>query len=182
MRLLLHTCCAPCTIFPVEYLRTQGYEVYGYFFNPNIHPYTEWLKRKEALQNYAQVVQLEMLYDDGYQLEEFLQQVVYRKKNRCLFCYAFRLHQAAKIAKEENFNIFSTTLLVSPYQQHDLIKEIGKAAGAKNGLTFHYVDFRPGFRKAQKQAKELNLYRQQYCGCILSERDRYYPKVSRKKR
>ena len=80
MRLLLHTCCAPCAIYPVEYLRARGYEVYGYFFNPNIHPYTEWLKRKEALQNYAQVAQLKVVYDEGYQLEEFLQQVVYRKK------------------------------------------------------------------------------------------------------
>jgi len=72
MRLLLHTCCAPCAIYPVEYLRARGYEVYGYFFNPNIHPYTEW--------HYAQVAQLKVVYDEGYQLEEFLQQVVYRKK------------------------------------------------------------------------------------------------------
>ncbi|OAT85900.1 epoxyqueuosine reductase QueH [Desulfotomaculum copahuensis] len=174
MKLLLHTCCGPCTIYPLDYLREQGHTVYGYFFNPNIHPYTEWQRRRETLEKYAAAMDFKVIFNEEYRLEEFLQMVVYRESRRCRFCYAMRLKQAARVAKKGGFDAFSTTLLVSPYQKHDLIREIGETAGDECGVPFYYVDFRPGYREATARSRELGMYRQQYCGCIYSEKERYY--------
>lgn len=174
MKMLLHTCCAPCSIHPVDVLRSGGMDVTGYFFNPNIHPYTEFLKRKETLEKYAAEIGMPVIFEPGYNLEEFLRGAVYKESERCRVCYAMRLDQAARKAKAGGFDCFSTTLLVSPYQKHELIREIGRAAGDKHGVTFHYADFRPGYREAAAQSRKLGMYRQQYCGCIYSEKERYY--------
>ncbi len=174
MRLLLHTCCGPCSIYPVDSLREEGIEVYGYFYNPNIHPYTEWKKRRDTLEQYAGEIGLNVIFDDDYPLEEFLQRMVYRESVRCKFCYSMRLKKAASVAKRGKFDAFTTTLLVSPFQKHDLIKEAGEAAGQEKGVPFYYRDFRPGFKEATVRSKELGMYRQQYCGCIYSEKERYY--------
>ncbi len=99
--------------------------------------------------------------------------LVYRESARCRFCYSMRLRQAAYIAKTGNFQAFTSTLLVSPYQNHKLVQEIGQAAGAEYGIAFIYMDFRTGFQEGQQQARKANIYRQQYCGCIYSERDRF---------
>ncbi|MCF8010727.1 MAG: epoxyqueuosine reductase QueH [Clostridiales bacterium] len=173
MRLLLHICCAPCAIYPVDVLRNEGTEVYGYFYNPNIHPYTEWKKRRDTLEQYANDIDLKVIFDEGYYLEEFLRKVVYRESVRCQYCYYMRLGQAAAVAKRGKFDAFSSTLLVSPFQDQQLIKEVGETAGKEKGVPFLYRDFRPGFKEATTRSKELGLYRQQYCGCIYSERDRY---------
>ncbi len=149
-------------------------EVYGYFFNPNIHPYTEFVRRKETLEKYAGEIGLKMIFDDHYRLEEFIQGVAYREAHRCGVCYAMRLEQAARVAKRGGFDCFSSTLLVSPYQKHELIREIGRSIGDKHGLSFYYADFRPGYREAAARSRELGMYRQQYCGCIYSEKERYY--------
>lgn len=174
MKILLHTCCGPCSIHPVDYLREKGMDIRGYFFNPNIHPYTEFVRRKETLEKYAAEIGLNMIIDGDYRLEEFIQGVAYRETRRCQFCYAMRLDRAARVAKKGDFDCFSTTLLVSPYQKHDLIRDIGVAAGEKYGVPFYYADFRPGYREATARSKELGMYRQQYCGCIYSEKERYY--------
>lgn len=174
MKLLLHTCCAPCSIYPVDYLREKDIEVYGYFYNPNIHPYTEWQRRRDTLQGYAEQIGLKMIFDEEYRLEEFLQSVVHREARRCQYCYGQRLRQAARVAKKGNFDAFSTTLLVSPFQKHDLIRDIGEAIGVEYGVPFYYADYRPGFKEAAARSKEMGMYRQQYCGCIYSEKDRYY--------
>lgn len=173
MKILLHICCGPCAIFPVQYLRGTGMDVYGCFYNPNIHPYTEFVKRKDTLAKYAADNSLNIIYHDNYQLEEFLQAVVHRESKRCQFCYAMRLKQAAKVARKGKFDFFSTTLLVSPYQQHDLIRETGEAIGDKYGVPFYYADFREGYREAVNVSKEMGMYRQQYCGCIYSEKERF---------
>ncbi|OPY58127.1 MAG: hypothetical protein A4E55_01113 [Pelotomaculum sp. PtaU1.Bin035] len=174
MKMLLHICCGPCSIYPVQYLREKGISIYGYFYNPNIHPYTEYNRRKETLEKYAGEISLNMIFDNEYRLEEFLQGVVYREANRCLICYSMRLNQAARVAKKGGFDCFSTTLLVSPYQKHGLIREIGEAVGNKYDILFYYADFRPGYREATVLSKEIGMYRQQYCGCIYSEKERYY--------
>lgn len=174
MKILLHTCCGPCTIYPLDYLRNEGHIVHGYFFNPNIHPYTEWQKRRETLEKYAREQELPVIFDYDYPLEQFLQMVVYREARRCQFCYALRLRQAARVARRGGFDAFTTTLLVSPFQKHDLLREIGEAVSEESGVPFYYVDFRPGFKEAVARSKELGMYRQQYCGCIYSEKDRYY--------
>ena len=174
MKILLHTCCAPCSIYPVEYLRSEGMDVTGYFFNPNIHPYTEFMKRKETLEKYAAEIGLPVVFEPGYELEEFLRGAAYRESYRCRACYATRLDRAARTAKAGGYDCFSTTLLVSPYQKHELIGEIGREAGDRHGITFYYADFRPGYREAAARSRKMGMYRQQYCGCIYSEKERYY--------
>ncbi|WP_066634922.1 epoxyqueuosine reductase QueH [Desulfolucanica intricata] len=173
-KLLLHTCCGPCSIHPLDYLRAEGHEVYGYFYNPNIHPYTEFERRQETLAKYAKQMDWKVIFDEDYRLEEFLRAVVHREAQRCRYCYGMRLRQAALVARKGNFDSFSTTLLVSPFQKHELIREIGEAVGQEYGVPFYYADFRPGFKEATVRSKELEMYRQQYCGCIYSEKDRYY--------
>ena len=144
-KILLHICCGPCASYPVPRLREQGYEVMGYFFNPNIHPYSEYVKRHEALEEYARETNLKVIYDEDYNPIEYFQNISYRETQRCLFCYRLRLEQTAHIAKKGKFDYFSTTLLVSKYQKHQLIKEVGEAIGEKYGVPFLYQDFRVGF-------------------------------------
>jgi len=176
MKILLHTCCGPCTIYPLKKLREDGHEVQGYFYNPNIHPFTEWRQRKETLLQYAGENSFKVIVDDNYDLEGYLRGVVHRESVRCMYCYSMRLSKAARIAKHGKFDAFTTTLLVSPYQKHDLIKDVGQAIGIEVGIPFYYQDFRPGYREATNVSRELGMYRQQYCGCIYSEKERYYRK------
>lgn len=180
MKLLLHTCCGPCSIYPIDYLREKGMEIQLYFYNPNIHPYTEYVKRKETLQEYAVSVGMPVICDDDYRLEEFLRKVVHRETDRCRECYAMRLEETARAAQKGGFDSFSSTLLVSPYQKHELIREIGLEYGQKYGVPFYYADYRPGYRKATARSRELGMYRQQYCGCIYSEKDRYFRQAKKK--
>ena len=174
MRLLIHICCAPCSIYPIRVLREKNYDLQGYFFNPNIQPYQEYSRRLAALQYYAAQIHLPLLVAPGYEIEYFLRQVVYREKNRCRFCYGLRLEQAARTAKAVGATAYTTTLLFSRYQQHDLIRELGFQIGLDIGIAFYYDDFRSGWREGIDTSKKLGLYRQQYCGCIYSEKDRYY--------
>ncbi len=174
MKLLLHICCAPCSIYPLRVLREQAWEVQGYFYNPNIHPYQEYSRRLATLEEYAAQIALPLLVAPGYEMEQFLRWVVYREQDRCRFCYGLRLEQAARVAKEAGATAFSTTLLYSRYQKHDLIREIGFQIGLEVGIAFYYEDFRRGWREGMATSKELGMYRQQYCGCLYSEKERYY--------
>lgn len=173
MRILLHICCANCAIFPIETMREKGEEIIGYFFNPNIHPYQEYRRRLETLRAYAHEGRLEVIYRDEYLLEEFLKGVAYRVKERCYFCYAFRLETTARWAKEAGFDRFSTTLLHSIHQNHDQIRETGERIGREVGIPFHYEDFRRGWKRGLEVSRALGLYRQSYCGCIYSEKERF---------
>ena len=173
MKILLHICCANCAIYPLEQMRGKGQEVAGYFFNPNIHPYQEYQKRLDALRQYSEKVGLEVIYRDEYLLEEFLKNVSHQVKERCQFCYSFRLEAAAREAKGRGFDAFSTTLLQSAHQNHALIKETGERIAQEVGIAFYYEDFRQGWRRGLEVSKSLGLYRQQYCGCIYSEKERY---------
>jgi len=147
--------------------------VVGYFFNPNIHPYQEYQKRLEALKKYSERVGLEMIYRDEYLLEEFLRNVSHRVKERCQYCYSVRLDATAHEAKKNAFDGFSTTLLQSTHQNHDLIKETGERIAREIGIPFYYEDFRKGWKKGVEVSKAMELYRQQYCGCIYSEKERF---------
>lgn len=173
MKILLHICCANCAIYPVERLTEQGVDVAGYFFNPNIHPYQEYQRRLETLRQYSASVGLNLICRDEYLLEEFLRNVSGREKERCAYCYAVRLESAAREAKQGLFDGFSTTLLYSIYQKHALIREIGERIAGKYGLRFHYEDFRAGWGRGIERSKAMKLYRQQYCGCIYSEKERF---------
>lgn len=177
VKILLHTCCGPCTIYPLKKIKQDNHQIYGYFSNPNIHPFTEWQKRKETLLKFAKDNDLQMIVDDEYDLQGYLRDVVHREAVRCRLCYTMRLRKAAKVAKRGKFDAFSTTLLVSPFQKHDMLAEIGQAIGEENNIPFYYVDFRSGYREATEESRTLNMYRQQYCGCIFSEKERYDPKI-----
>lgn len=174
MKLLLHICCAPCSIYPLRILRRDGADVMGFFYRNNIHPYTECLKRQETLSEYAEQIDLKLIIPKDYDLEGFLQQVVFREKDRCSYCYHARLQATAHMAKRGKFDAFSTTLLYSKFQKHDLIRSVGESVGKSMGVPFFYQDFRIGWQEGIQTSKSLGMYRQQYCGCIYSEKERYY--------
>jgi epoxyqueuosine reductase len=177
MNVLLHICCAPCAIYPLETLRAAGHRVTGYFFNHNIHPYQEYQRRLDALRLYAPLVQMELVCHDEYRLEEFLAATADQPEERCRYCYASRIERTARQAAVMGCDVFTTSLLYSRYQRHEEIRQVGEAAGQRHGVPFHYADFRPGWQQGIKVSKQLGLYRQQYCGCIYSEKDRYAPKA-----
>ena len=176
MKILLHICCGPCSIFPVARLREQGHDLQGHFFNPNIHPYKEFVRRLDTLKTYAADIELPLLVDDRYLLEEFLSLVVRSDRLRCEECYDMRLHETARQARLLGAEAFSTTLLVSPYQKHELIRKAGESAAAESGVDFFYEDFRPGWQSGVAISREREMYRQPYCGCIFSEKERYCKK------
>ena len=173
MRVLLHICCANCAIYPLEQIKERGHEGVGYFFNPNIHPYQEYQKRLNALKQYAEKVSLEVIYRDEYLLEEFLRNVSHRVEDRCSYCYLIRLEAAAREAKKNLFDRFSTTLLQSNHQNHSLIREMGERLAEEIGVPFYYEDFRKGWKRGVEVSRGMGLYRQQYCGCIYSEKERF---------
>ena len=174
MRLLLHVCCAPCSIMPVRELRSAGAQVTGFFYRHNIHPFSECLRRQEALEDYGRRIGLEMIVQAGYDLEGFIRSVVYREEQRCLICYRLRLQATAALARQGDFDAFSTTLLYSRYQKHDALRDIGEALGRTLGVPFHYHDFRPGWKQGVEESRRIGLYRQKYCGCIYSEKERFF--------
>ncbi|KJS29063.1 MAG: hypothetical protein VR64_21785 [Desulfatitalea sp. BRH_c12] len=173
MKLLLHICCGPCSIYPVRILREQRMALMGFFYRGNIHPYTECLKRQQTLTEYAARIDLKLIVDEAYDLEAFLRKAAFREHERCRFCYYERLRTTAMFARRGKFDAFSTTLLYSKYQKHDLIRSVGESVASEVGVAFHYQDFRIGWREGVTVSKELGMYRQQYCGCIYSEKERY---------
>ena len=174
MKVLLHVCCANCAIYPIKNIREEGLEVMGFFYRHNIHPYTECLKRQEALQVYAEQADLKVIYQEGYDIEGFMQNVAFRESERCNYCYHDRLRSTALLAKRGKFDYFSSTLLYSKHQQHDLIRSMGESIGKSVGIPFLYQDYREGWKEGIECSKQMGLYRQHYCGCIYSEKERYY--------
>lgn len=173
MKLLVHICCAPCFAAPYFHLKAEGHDVHGFWYNHNIHPFTEYRKRLETLQEFAEKENFPLIVKDEYELEKFLRKTAFREQERCKICYYDRLKYSAVIAKKGNFDAFTTTLLYSKFQKHDLIKEIGESLAKEYGVKFYYQDFREYWQEGIKISKEKEMYRQQYCGCIYSERDRY---------
>ena len=155
MNTLLHICCAPCANQCIDVLRTDGCAVTGYWYNPNIHPFTEYRSRRNC------------------GLRPFVRAVAEDIDGRCVKCYSMRLYAAAHEAKEGGFDSFTSSLFISPYQNHELLREVAERAAAEYGVTFLYRDFRPLFRAGQERARELGMYIQKYCGCVFSEEERY---------
>lgn len=174
MKLLLHTCCAPCSIYCIETLQKEHIDVTPYWYNPNIHPYIEYKNRLDTFKDYMEMIKISYIVNDYYGLKEFTKAVINDLENRCeIFCYKSRIEETAKYAKENEYDAFSTTLFVSPYQKHDKLKQICEDTAEKYNIKFEYRDFRIGFREGQAKARELKLYMQKYCGCIFSEEERY---------
>lgn len=174
MKLLLHVCCANCLLFPWQKLKAAGFSVKCYFYNPNIHPYQEYQRRLNTFLQLAYTWTLDIILAENYDLEEFLRGVVSYEGDRCIYCYTMRLRTTAELAKSGQYDIFSTTLLYSKYQKHDDIKTIGEELARQYGLEFYYQDFREGWQEGIEISKKMGLYRQKYCGCIYSEKERYY--------
>ena len=178
---LLHICCAPCSITCIDQLREDGVEPTGYWNNPNIHPWTEYRQRRDTLVGYAKQVGVKLVLDGDYGIRPFTAAVAADPDHRCAWCYAARLGAAAQYAADNGFGSFTSTLLVSPYQNRELLLATGFAMGEKYGVEFLPYDFRPRFREGQDRARALGLYMQKYCGCIYSEEDRYRGAKRRKK-
>ena len=170
-RLLVHSCCAHCAAYTVEHWREQGYEVSAFWYNPNIHPYTEHQQRLEAMQTLAKEMGLPLITAEGYDIIDYFRQVVGHEPERCQHCFRLRLAKTAETAKEMGFDAFTTTLLISPHQKHDLLKEIGDEVGGD--VEFLYADLRKRYSDSRRLTKPLALHRQQYCGCVYSEWERY---------
>lgn len=177
MDILLHSCCGPCLTgsYPLLEKAVGKNKTAVFWENPNIHPFIEYQQRLEAFKIAARHFELDAIYGETvYGLEKFLRGLNNEfGQTRCAICYRMRLKAAAKAAAKAGISAFTTTLLISPYQDHELITKIGQEEAAQNGVNFYYLDFRPGFRGSHNAARELGLYRQKYCGCVFSEYDRY---------
>lgn len=174
MRLLLHICCGPCALQPIKQLTGNKFkEVVGFYYNPNIHPPSEYKKRRETLREAGERIGVHVIYP-SYRMEEYFRKIASKEDSpdRCRLCWELRLLETADFAKKNRFSAFTTTLLISPYQDHDVIREIGERIAREKGVDFYYKDFRKGFRESQDEAKRQGLYRQRYCGCVFSELER----------
>ena len=175
MKLLMHTCCAPCSVYCIESLRSEGIEPVLYWYNPNIHPYIEYKTRRDTLKEYSKIINVQVIFNEEYGLDNFCKNVINDLENRCVnYCYKVRLEKTVQYAKENRYDAFTSTLFVSPYQKHEELKRICEQLAQKYNIKFLYRDFRVGFREGQAKARELGLYMQKYCGCIFSEEMRYY--------
>ncbi|MCQ9208751.1 MAG: epoxyqueuosine reductase QueH [Omnitrophica bacterium] len=168
MKILLHICCAVCATSCLEKLRQENHEVSGYFYNPNIQPSEEYLKRLGDTKEFARQENFPLIVGD-YEVDQWLKQIKGLEiepegGRRCLRCFQLRLRKTAKLARQNSFDSFTTTLTVSPHKNAKMINEIGHDLGDN---LFLERDFKKqdGFKKAQELAKRYNLYHQDYCGC-----------------
>ena len=180
-KVLLHCCCAPCSVSCIEPLRNEGIEPVAYWYNPNIHPFKEYEARRDCLIDYLEKQNVRLIVSENYGLKEFVQNVAEDISGRCRYCYEHRLEQTAKFAAENGFDAFTSTLFASIYQNHEMMIEAAKRYAEKYGVEFLYRDFRPNFRAGNQKAREQGLYMQKYCGCIFSEEDRYQKQITRDK-
>ena len=176
MKTLLHICCAPCANQCIEVLRTDKFEVTGFWYSGYIHPFTEYRARRNCLREYAATIELPLIERDDYGLRPFVREVAADIDHRCIKCYEMRLFETARQAKDGGFDSFTSSLFISPYQNHELMREMAERAALEYGVEFLYRDFRPYFKAGQEFAREHGFYMQKYCGCVFSEQERYLKK------
>ncbi len=181
MKILIHTCCAPCLIAPYTRLKEAGHNLCAFWYNPNIHPLLEYQKRRDSLRDFASREGFELIEHDEYGLHGFLQNTIDNLAERCEYCYQSRLEKLAQVASERAFEAFSSTLLYSKYQKHERIIEIAKQMSERYNVAFFYEDWRSLWQEGIQLSKAAGMYRQQYCGCIFSEEDRYREQIRRNK-
>lgn len=178
--LLLHSCCAPCSSYVIEYL-SNYFKITVFYYNPNIYPEVEYRKRVEEEKRFIsefktkyEVNFIEGKYDDKRFYEE-VKGLENEKEGgrRCFKCYKLRLLQTAKLAKDKNFDYFTTTLSISPYKNAQKLNEIGESIENQYDIKYLYSDFKKknGYKRSIELSREYNLYRQNYCGCIFSQRE-----------
>jgi predicted adenine nucleotide alpha hydrolase (AANH) superfamily ATPase len=179
---LMHTCCAPCSLSCIDPLRAEGIEPVAFWYNPNIHPWKEYEARRDCLLTYAPTIEMQVIVDEDYGLRTFVEHVASDIGHRCTYCYQHRLEETARYAAEHGYEAFTSTLLASLYQDHDGIKAAAEKYARQYGVKFLYRDFRPNFRAGNQRARELGFYMQKYCGCVFSEQDRYQKQIDRDKK
>ncbi len=180
-KVLLHCCCAPCSVSCVEPLRNEGIEPVAFWYNPNIHPFKEYEARRNCLIEHSKATNMQLIVSEDYGLRDFVKNVCDDIDNRCVYCYEHRIKKTAKYAAENGFKAFTSTLLSSIYQDHEAISAAAKKYADMYSVEFLYRDFRPNFRQGNSNAREIGLYMQKYCGCIFSEEDRYKKQIERDK-
>lgn len=183
MRLLLHSCCAPCTIYPLEKLlgASTSYTGIGVlFYNPNIHPYTEYRNRLNSLKAYLEEQQIDLHVPEEYELKTFFRSVAHNEASRCTLCYTMRLDYLFAFARLHGYEAISTTLLYSKHQNHAFLRDYCQENAKRHSLHFHYEDFREGWLAGQEKSVDKKMYRQKYCGCIYSEQERYDNRLKKK--
>ena len=169
--LLLHACCGPCSLEPLRLLREEGFEPTICWTTPNIQPFAEHDLRLETLQAWARdVAHVKVIVagDDREKWERGVAPHGFDREARCRACYALRLAESCRVAKEQGFTHISTTLAVSPYQLFDTCGDVLFALAKAHGLTPIWRDFRPYYPTATTRSRELGMYRQNYCGCRFS--------------
>jgi len=177
--LLLHSCCAPCSSYVLEYL-SEFFKITIFYYNPNIFPNEEYKKRVEEQQNFIDSFNVKnpiSFIEGSYDVDKFYE-IIKGLENeneggqRCFKCYNFRLNEAGIIAKEKGFDYFTTTLSISPYKNAQKLNEIGKALEEKLGVRYLYSDFKKknGYKRSIELSQQYNLYRQGYCGCEFSKK------------
>ena len=179
-RMLLHACCGPCTMYPLDLLISEGRDLDCFWYNPNIQPQFEFDRRHENLAKACDHFGIRLISEGDKCMEDYWLSKEYLKEfpSRCDMCYDIRMEAVAKYCAENGYESFCTTLLVSPYQQHDKIAQICEMKASGYGVKFEYIDFRPGFRQGQDMAREIGLYRQKFCGCIFSlEESKFRDKI-----
>lgn len=179
---LMHTCCAPCSLSCIDSLRAEGIEPVAFWYNPNIHPWKEYEARRDCLLAYAPTIEMQVIVDEDYGLRTFIEHVASDIDHRCTYCYQHRLEETTRYAAEHGYEAFTSTLLASLYQDHDGIKAAAEKYARQYGVEFLYRDFRPNFRAGNQRARELGFYMQKYCGCVFSEQDRYQKQIDRDKK
>ena len=184
-RLLLHSCCAPCSSYVLEYL-SEYFEITVFYYNPNIFPEGEYTKR--ILEQQMLIQDMKVKYPvsflaGAYERDKFYEiaaglEHLREGGERCFKCYELRMKEAAKIASEGEYDYFTTTLSISPMKNAEKLNEIGKAVGKDYGVTYLQSDFKKknGYKRSIELSKEFGLYRQDYCGCEFSFRDRQIEK------
>ena len=182
MKVLLHICCANCALYPVRKLNERGVRIEGLWYNPNIHPAPEYDKRLESVKMLGRLWKIDISYQGGYGIGEFMAEVGEDTAPgaRCRHCYRMRLFETAQAAKKTGADAFATTLLFSPYQKFDIIAAEAAQAESAFHVPFYLEDWRGGFREGEDLSRLLGFYRQRYCGCVFSEKERSQPSCSQK--
>ena len=175
-KIVLHACCAICSGYPVSYLKDAGYRVVVYFYNPNIYPHEEYVRRLAAQKTLCKAMNVEFV-EAEYVPEEFYTAALGlesepEKGKRCDKCFELRLRKTAEFAKSLGVEEFTTSITISPHKNFTKLSQIGEQIAAEYGLKFEAVDFKKkdGFLKTNQISRELGLYRQNYCGCEFSQR------------
>ncbi len=174
MRVLLHVCCGPCACGTIPFWQKRGLELVSFFYDPNIHPFLEFARRLQGMREVAAGTKTDLVTDESYDPAAWFEAVRGGPElSRCRRCLAMRLERSAREAVALGCDGFSTSLSISPWQDHDAIRAAGSEAGEAHGVEFLYEDLRSEYPLSRRLSREQGIYRQKYCGCLVSEWERY---------